>query len=127
MASIGGSIESVTIDGRTFSVPADAEIQRKIGGWENEILPNGNGTSRLIKSRVAWQLSGMTVQMDDSRRDHEYLEELSARPDYFAVAITLASGAIWQGTGQITGEMQANSQSAVAELSMSGMGQLSQQ
>ncbi len=45
MAAVGGSIESVTLDGRTFAVAADAEAQRKLGGFENEVQANGDGTA----------------------------------------------------------------------------------
>jgi len=41
MASVGGSIESITLGGREFAVAADAESQRKLGGWENEVQANG--------------------------------------------------------------------------------------
>jgi hypothetical protein len=33
MTAVGGSIESVSLQGRTFAVAADAESQRKLGGW----------------------------------------------------------------------------------------------
>jgi len=49
MAATGGSIESITMDGREFAVAADAESQRKLGGFENEVQANGNGTARIIK------------------------------------------------------------------------------
>ena len=48
MPAVGGSIESVTLNGRPFPVAADAEAQRKLGGWENEVQANGDGfTARL--------------------------------------------------------------------------------
>ena len=37
MAAVGGSIQEVILAGRTFAVAADAEAQRKLGGWENEV------------------------------------------------------------------------------------------
>ena len=51
MAAVGGSIESVTLDGREYGVAADAEAQRKLGGWENEIQSNGDGTARMVLRR----------------------------------------------------------------------------
>jgi len=52
MAAVGGSLESITLNGREFPVAADVEAQRKLGGWENEVLANGDGSGRLIKTRV---------------------------------------------------------------------------
>ena len=33
MAAVGGSIESVELEGRGFPVASDAEAQRKLGGF----------------------------------------------------------------------------------------------
>ena len=83
MAAVGGSIESITLDGRNFAVAADAEAQRKLGGFENEVQSNGDGTARLIKTRVPLSLDGLTLEIDDDRADQEFLQELSNRNDFF--------------------------------------------
>jgi hypothetical protein len=127
MAAVGGSIESVTLDGRIFPVAADAEAQRKLGGFENEVQANGDGTARLIKTRVPLSIDGLTVEVDDDRGDHEFLQELSNRNDFFPVAITYASGNTYQGTAQIVGETQASSQNATAAVSLMGPGVLTKQ
>ncbi len=127
MPSIGGSIESVTLAGRNFPVPADVEAQRKLGGFENEVQANGDGTARLIKTRVPLMLTGLTIQIDDSRGDHEFLQALANRNDYFPIAITYASGLTYQGTAQITDELQTGSQNATGTLSLSGPGGLTKQ
>lgn len=122
--STGGSIEAVTLDGRTFAVAGDADSQRKMGGFENEASPNGDGSARLIKTRVAWSLSDLTVDTDDQAGDSDFLQALADRNDFFPVTITYASGAIAQGTGQVTGELQASSQNATTALSLAGSGKL---
>lgn len=127
MAAIGGSLESANLDGREFPVAADAEVQRKLGGFENEIQPNGNETARIVKTRVAWSLDGLVVEVDDSRGDHEFLQALANTNDFFTVAVTYASGETYQGTGQIVGEMQASSQAATAAVSLMGIGVLTKQ
>ncbi len=127
MAAIGGSIESVTLAGRNFAVPADVEAQRKLGGFDNEVLANGNGTARLIKTRVPLHIEGLGVEIDDSRGDQEFLQNLADRPDFFPVAVTYASGVTYQGVAQITGDFQASSQKAATTLSLMGPGKLSAQ
>ena len=127
MPAIGGSIESVNLGGRDFTVPADAEVQRKMGGYENELMANGNGTARLIKTRTTWSLDGLTVEIDDDRGDQEFLQELVDRKDYFPIVVTYASGVNYQGTGQIVGETQGSSQSATAAVSLMGPGALTKQ
>ena len=127
MPGVGGSIESITLDGRTYSVAADAEAQRKLGGFENEVQANGDGTARLIKTRVPLSLDGLTVDIDDAQGDAEFLQELQNRNDYFPIAITYASGEVYQGSAQITGETQASSQNATASVSLMGPGILTRQ
>ncbi len=127
MASIGGPIESVTLDGRGFPVAADADSQRKLGGFENEIQPNGDGTARHIKTRVPWSVDGISLEIDDSRGDHEFIQALSNRNDYFPIAVTYASGDVYQGSGQIVGETQVSSASATASVSLMGPGVLTPQ
>ena len=125
--AVGGSIESIELDGRGFSVAADAEAQRKLGGFENEVQANGDGTARIIKTRVPLSIDGLTVQVDDSRGDQEFLQDLSDRNDFFIIGITYASGSTYQGTAQLVGEMQASSQNATAAVSLMGPGRLTKQ
>jgi hypothetical protein len=127
MPAIGGSLESITLDGRNFAISADAEANRKLGGFENEVQSNGDGTARLIKTRVPLSLDGLTLEIDDDRGDHEFLQQLSNRQDFFPIALTYASGAVYQGTAQITGETQASSQSATASVNLMGPGVLTKQ
>lgn len=127
MSAVGGSIESVTLDGREFPVAADAEAQRKLGGFENEVQANGDGTARLIKTRVPLAIDGLVLEVDDSRGDHEFLQELSDRNAFYPIAITYASGLTYQGTAQVVGETQASSQSATAAVSLMGPGKLTKQ
>jgi len=127
MAAVGGSIESVTLDGRSFAVAADAEANRKLGGFENEVMSNGDGTARLIKTRVPLSLDGLTVEIDDSRGDQEFLQELTNRNEYWPLSITYASGQTYQGTAQIVGENPASSQNATAAISLMGPGELTKQ
>ena len=124
---IGGSIESITLAGRTFSVAADAEAQRKLGGFENEVQANGDGTARQIKTRTPWSLDGLTVGIDDAQDDSQFLQDIQDGNDYVPVAITYASGEVYQGSGQIVGETQTSSQNATASISLMGSGVLTRQ
>lgn len=125
--STGGSIIGVSLNARPFSVPADAEGQRKTGGWENEVAMNGNGTGRLLKTRVALAISGITIAIDDDRGDAEFLQELQDGKGFFAITITFASGITYQGQAQITGETQISSSSTTASISLTGPGTLTRQ
>ena len=127
MTAVGGSIQELNIDGRIFAVAADAEAQRQLGGWENEVQANGNSTARLIKTRVPLMIEGVAVEINDTRGDHEYLQEKANLTDFFTLGITYASGLTYQGRAQITSELKASSQAATAPLTLSGPGILTKQ
>lgn len=127
MPAVGGSIESVSIRGRLFAVAADADVSQKNGGFENEVQPNGDGSARLIKTRVAWMLDGVQVAINDAAADREFLQEIADADDFVPITITYASGVVYQGTGTVSGELPSSSQSATATISLSGPGSLTQQ
>lgn len=127
MAAIGGSIESLTLDGREFPVAADAEAQRKLGGFENEVEMNGDSSARLIKTRVPLMIEGVVIQIDDDRGDNEYVQGLADRNDFFPIVITYASGNSYQGTAQMTGDLQSSSQKATMPITLMGPGILTKQ
>jgi len=127
MPAIGGSIESIAFEGREFPVAFDAEAQRKLGGFENEVMSNGNATARLIKTRVPLLLEGVAIEIDDDRGDQEYVQDLANSNGFFTIVITFASGASYQGTAQFINDLQASSQSATMPVSLSGPGILTKQ
>jgi hypothetical protein len=127
MATVGGSIESVGIRGRTFAVAADADGSRDIGGFTNEVQPNGDGTARLVKTRKPWMIEGLTLAVNDDRGDQEFLQEIEDGNDFVAIDITFASGSTWQGSGIVTGDLKYSGQNGTAEVVLSGEGVLTQQ
>lgn len=125
--TVGGSIESITIAGRNFAVASDADSTRKLGGFENEVQANGNGTARIVKTRVPWSLDGVTVEINDDRGDQEFLKGISDRNTFVPIAITFASGKVYQADGTVTGEIGASSQSATAGITLGGPGEMTKQ
>jgi len=127
MGATGGSVESITIQGRTFSMASDADTQRVLGGFTNEIQQNGDGTGRIIKTRVPWSLKGIAVSCDDDLEDQEFLQQINDGNNFVPVVITYSSGESYQGLGVVTGEMQFNSQASTVTLELSGQGALTKQ
>jgi len=124
---VGGSIESVTLNGRSFSVASDADSQRELGGWKNEVQMNGDGTARLIKTRVPWSLSDIVLSIDDANGDAEALQALTNRNAFYPISVTYASGAIYQGSGQVVDDNPTASQATTAAASLKGEGELTKQ
>lgn len=128
MTAVGGSIEEVNLAGRGFPVAADAESQRKLGGDENEFQANGDGrTGRIVKTKTGWMLDGLALEIDDSRNDQEYLQDLADGNDFVSIYITYASGITYQGRGTITGELQTSSQAQTGPVTLMGPGRLTPQ
>lgn len=127
MAAVGGSIQSITIRGRIFPVASDAEANKKLGGFENEIQANGDATARLIKTRVPWSIEGLQIEINDTRADQEFLKEIADGLDFVSIEMELASGIVYAGTGQLSEEVTASTQNATATITVAGPGSLEQQ
>lgn len=120
MTAIGGPIETVAIAGREFRCTGDSDVNRKFGGFENAIEPNGDGSCRLIKTPTKWMLGGVTVEIDDDAGDQEYLDAVQDAQDFVDVVITYTSGANYNATGQIEGELSYSNSSAAATFDLAG-------
>jgi len=127
MTAVGGSIESLSLRGRIFAVPADTDATRKLGGWVNEVAANGNGTARIIKTREPLMIEGLEIEVDDTRADQEFLQEIADGQDFVAFAVTLASGVTYQGKCILTEAPSYSTQKSTASVSLSGPGKAEQQ
>ena len=77
MAIIGGPVESASIAGRTFGVPADADVSMFLGGDSNTVESNGDGaTGRILKEVKPFKISGLTLSIDDEKDDHQFLQDI---------------------------------------------------
>ena len=126
-APIGGSIENVSVDNQLYAVAADADATMSLGGFSNEVQPNGNGTARIIKTRIPWTISGLTLAVDDDAANQEALQTIADGNIYVPITIRMASGVTYQGTGTITDNIERSTQSATVTVSFSGQGSLTQQ
>lgn len=127
MVAVGGSIQETSIAGRTFTVAFDTDSNRDLGGFTNEVEPNGNGTGRLIKNRKKWMVDGLNVEIDDDRGDQEFLQNVSDGNGFVVISVTYVSGAVYEGSGILTGDFAAGSQAATAPVILGGPGRLTKQ
>jgi len=123
----GGSILAVSIAGRNFPVAADNDATRKLGGMINEVQANGDGSARLIKTREPLSVQGLQLECDDDRDDHQFLQGVANGNGFQVIGITLAAGQTWQGTAQITGDLQYSTQNSTASVNLMGPGELTKQ
>lgn len=125
---VGGSIESVSIWGRTYGVPADSAADIVKGGFSNEFQPNGDGeTGREIKTRLAWVCSDLKVSIAISGDDLDYLQDIADGAENGAIVVTYPDGSSRSGTGKPMGEIKYESLTATATLTLSGPGKMEAQ
>ena len=125
--AIGGSIESISVNNRLFPVASDADVTRELGGFNNEVLPNGDGSSRKIMTRVTWRLDGVQLEIDNIRNDLEFLQSVADSQDWVPILITYVDGTSYQGRGTIEGEVTAMSQNATGSMNFKGPDRLEAQ
>lgn len=123
----GGPVESVSIKGRLFAIAADADASIKKGGFNNEVKPNGNGTARIIQTRVAWEISGLQFEIDHNRDDLGFLQDVANAGKPEDITITHADGTVYSATGLPTGDFSESTQNATASVTVGGPGKLEKQ
>lgn len=116
----GGSIESITIKGRRFAVDAEADMELNLGGFINEVKPNGDGSSRTIKSRRLAMAKGGALSVDNDRGDNEFLQEVANETSGVDVDITLVDGTVYSGNMSISGEFSYKTKDSLCEIELTG-------
>jgi hypothetical protein len=124
---IGGALESISIGGRIFSVPEDADFNTDLGGYTNDVQSNGDLTTRKIKKPKPWSIKGGSVAIDQSNGDLEYLQQIADQAEDAPIVATYANGEVYQGVGTIVEELAFQNQNATVPLSLAGPGVLSKQ
>lgn len=120
----GGPPKAITLGGREFPCPGDASPSVKLGGFENEHLPNGDGkTCRILKTPVTWKISGLSICIDADNGDHEFIENFQSKKDG-DITITYANDDVYAGTGNIEGELNIEPTSATTSIDLAGPGKL---
>lgn len=127
MPAVGGPLVDFNIGGRSIAPDEAAEVNFQLGGDNNDVLMNGDKSGRLIKTIVPWSADGIVLKNDHDKEDQEYLQDIANRKAFASITFGLASGAIYQGDGQITGEIVASSKNATVSFAVKGTGTLTQQ
>ena len=120
MPAVGGPLESVTINGRTFSVAQDSGVTMDLGGDTNSIEMNGDGTGRFIKERRPFLNESINVEIDHDRDDLQFLKTIQQGKETVPVSMTLVEGSVYSGAGIITDPVVLATDKATAEIKLSG-------
>ncbi len=117
---IAGPFESHTFNGRRFTCDADDDTKLKPSGRNNEVKPNGDGTSRVVQQRVVASLDGINLVIDLDNGDDEFLQELKNSGEMFDYSGTTNDGVVWSGKMQIVDDLEISFKEGTASLSLKG-------
>lgn len=107
-----GDIRQLTINGREFDPAPESSCNVLLGGYANEYSQCGNGEDHIKQSRKGAGITDLSLSVDDSRQDLEFLQEAQDSGESVPVTLTLASGVAYAGSlvvvadelGKSTGE-----------------------
>ena len=120
MSKAGGALASIVLDGRRFTCDGGDEPKFKLPGYENEVVPNADGTYRIKKTRVAGTITDINIVTDDERGDHAFIEEAAAKNDFLAISGTKIDGTLISGNMQITDEKTLDGKANTMAISLAG-------
>jgi hypothetical protein len=115
-----GPFESHTIAGRRFVCDGDDDAVLQMNGKNNELKPNGDGTNRVIQSRVPGVLEGSNVTFDPEAGDIEFLEDIQNKGKFVDYSGTTNDGTIYSGSVVITGELKFSFKNGTVPVTLSG-------
>lgn len=115
MSAVGGSVFSMTVNGRAFAVAADATVSIKLQKWTNEVAMNGDGSARVLKTLTAQTLESVVLSCNSAKDDLQYLTEANDSMEDISFTITLATGEVYGGKGQFVGDIKEDTSKATLE------------
>jgi len=118
--AINGAIRAMTIKGRAFKAAHDASGNKQMGGRNNEVQMNGDGSFRTIQTVMPGAINEVNVEIDDSQGDLEFLQGIADEGLPVPVVVTYAANVSYTGDLVLTGEIQKDENTGLATLSFQG-------
>lgn len=117
---VGGPVKTIAINGRLFTSDSEDAVSITLPGYNNEVKPNGNGTNRLIKSRHVGVIEGVSLAIDQSRGDMEFLQETADSLEFVPVTLTLVDDTVYSGNMQLTEAVATDTKETTASVTLNG-------
>jgi hypothetical protein len=117
---VGGPFESHTFNGRRFVCDPDDDAQIQIQGFTNEVKAAGDGSLRLLKSRIPGTLEGSNICYDPTNGDDDFLIGLRDGKEWIDYSGTEVDGTIWAGRVQITGDLKFSAKNKTVPVTLTG-------
>ena len=120
MSKAGSAFETIVINGRRFTCDAEDEPKTKLPGFENEVVPNSDGTFRQKKTRVAGTITDLNIVLDDARGDNQFIKESADSLEFLPISATKVDGTLVSGSMQITDEKVLDVKANTMSISLAG-------
>jgi hypothetical protein len=120
MSNISGPIESITISGRRFPTDGEDSGKVKLGGFNNDVKFNGDGSTRMVRSRAHGSIKDLNVQITHGNKDLEFLTDKKSTSDFFDVSLTYCDGTIYAGSMQFVDDIEEDTKEGTASISLEG-------
>ena len=105
MGVSSGTLQSIVIAGRRFTVDAESGGKVTLSGFSNEVKPNADGTNRIVKTRHPGKIEDCDLIADNDRDDLEFLQESQDSLEFLDISATEIDGTVLGGNMQITDEI----------------------
>jgi hypothetical protein len=92
-----GDVEQLILDGREFDVQGDAGVILRLSEYSTEVLPTGNGKPRFKRMRVLPGINDVTILVDETRGDIEFIKDIVKRGETVKCTITTAQLETYEG------------------------------
>ncbi len=119
-ANTHGALKKIQIKGRPFSVSGENAGNRVLGGRENEVAKNGDGTVRVLQKEVPWKLSDVEMASDISGQQH--LQEIADLGEEVPIQWTMANDATVSALGIPTGTIEFDQMTGLLKCTFEGSG-----
>ena len=116
------TIANDNVGTRTFNVQSDQSITPDLGGYTNARQINGNGTGHSKKAAKPWELAGLQLEYDPENGDQEFLQDIADSAIDSVVTWQHIDGYVYQGKGQIEGDIKADSNTGYIPITLMGSG-----
>lgn len=120
MNTKGGPISEVVIDGRKFQVMPDSDPDLAVGGRKANVTKPAQGTSKIDFETLPGSIKGLTLILDQDRRDTEFLQSIVDGGELVDCSASNSVGTTWAGKQIITSEIAEKLKGSTIDIDLEG-------
>lgn len=115
--SAGGNVTRVTIGGNNYTTTNESTVTIVIGGRKQEKKLNSDGSVRTILTQTKAEIKDIEIAINDNET-LETLQGIINSADSVVFSVELAGGTVYSGSGNITGDLEMDTQESSAKITL---------